>query len=315
MMKKWLIGCLLICFSAATQAQSFKPSTEIGVFMGTSYYIGDLNENHFELAQPAIGLIYRNNLNRRFTLKASAWTGEIRGNDKINNVDTSKIRRNLHFRSPIMELSGQVEFNFFEYETGSKRYPFSPFIFTGISFYKHNPQARRWNTENPFDRDGYGSSNEWIELQPLGTEGQNSVHYPGKDPYSLTQIAIPLGVGIKWSLGEKFSLVAEYGMRKTFTDYLDDVGGTYADPQYLNAEDQIAAQLSHQISYQGVEPPIPANGTAPSNADWLAYWQQLYPNGYNETQRANENNWNDWYTFAGITLSFKIVKTPKVCQF
>ena len=65
--------------------------------MGTSYYIGDLNDNHFELAQPAIGLIYRNNLNRRFTLKASAWTGEIRGNDKINNVDTSKIIRNLHF--------------------------------------------------------------------------------------------------------------------------------------------------------------------------------------------------------------------------
>ena len=102
--------------------------------MGTSYYIGDLNDNHFELAQPALGLIYRNNLNRRFTLKASAWAGEIRGNDKINNIDTAKIIRNLHFRSPIMELSGQIEFNFFEYETGSKRYPFSPFIFAGISF-------------------------------------------------------------------------------------------------------------------------------------------------------------------------------------
>ena len=203
MIKKLLLGCLVICFSVATQAQSFKPSTEVGVFMGTSYYIGDLNDNHFELAQPALGLIYRNNLNRRFTLKASAWAGEIRGNDKINNVDTAKIIRNLHFRSPIMELSGQIEFNFFEYETGSKRYPFSPFIFSGISFFKHNPQARRWNTENPFDRDGYGSSNEWIELQPLGTEGQNSVHYPGKDPYSLTQIAIPLGVGIKWSLRRK----------------------------------------------------------------------------------------------------------------
>ena len=91
--------------------------------MGTSYYIGDLNDNHFELAQPALGLIYRNNLNRRFTLKALHGL-EIRGNDKINNVDTAKIIRNLHFRSPIMELSGQIEFNFFEYETGSKRYPF-----------------------------------------------------------------------------------------------------------------------------------------------------------------------------------------------
>ena len=102
MIRNWFLGCFLICFSLEINAQTFKPSTEIGAFMGTSYYIGDLNENHFELAQPAIGLIYRNNLNRRFTLKASAWTGEIRGNDKINNVDTSKIRRNLHFRSPIM---------------------------------------------------------------------------------------------------------------------------------------------------------------------------------------------------------------------
>lgn len=302
-MKKWLLGCLLICFSVATQAQSFKPSTELGVFIGTSYYIGDLNENHFELAQPALALIYRNNLNRRFTLKASAWSGELRGNDKVNNVDTAKINRNLHFRSPIIELSGQIEFNFFEYETGSNRYPFSPFIFTGISFFKHNPQARRWDTENPFDRDGYATSNEWVELQPLGTEGQNSTHYAEKDPYALTQIAIPLGVGIKWSLGEKFSLVAEYGMRKTFTDYLDDVGGTYADPQYLAMEDMIAAQLSDRtIDLQDF---LANNPTAD-----ITVWSQNA-----DKQRANPNGWNDWYTFAGITLSFKIVKTPKVCQF
>ena len=87
---------MLTCFTVVVQAQTFKPSTEIGAFFGTSYYIGDLNDNHFGLAQPALGLIFRNNLNRRFTLKASAWSGEIRGNDKINNVDTSKIIRNLH---------------------------------------------------------------------------------------------------------------------------------------------------------------------------------------------------------------------------
>ena len=235
MIKKWLLGCLVICFSVASQAQSFKPSTELGVFMGTSYYIGDLNDNHFELAQPALGLIYRNNLNRRFTLKASAWAGEIRGNDKINNVDTAKINRNLHFRSPIMELSGQIEFNFLNMKQVTIAILFLHLFLLEFLFSSIIHKQEDMNTENPFDRDGYGSSNEWIELQPLGTEGQNSVHYPGKDPYSLTQIAIPLGVGIKWSLGEKFSLVAEYGIRKTFTDYLDDVGGTYADPQYLNA--------------------------------------------------------------------------------
>ena len=31
--------------------------------------------------------------------------------------------------------------------------------------------------------------------------------------------------------------------------------------------------------------------------------------------RGNENTWTDWYSFAGLTLSFKIVKTPKVCQY
>lgn len=320
MMKKWLLGCLFISCTVAAQAQSFNPSTEVGVFMGTSYYIGDLNQNHFELAQPAFGLIYRNNLNRRFTLKASAWSGELRGSDKLNIVDTSKINRNLHFRSPIMELSGQIEFNFFEYETGSSRHPFSPFIFTGISFFKHNPQARRWDTENPFDRDGFGTSNEWVALQPLGTEGQNSAHYPEKDAYMLTQFAIPLGVGIKWSMGERFSLVAEYGMRRTFTDYLDDVGGTYADPQYLAAEDIIAAQLSDRTLYtqdniESWQLAHPNNSITELylNGGQLGNGEEVFQNS--AKQRANPNGWNDWYTFAGITLSFKIVKTPKVCQY
>ena len=82
MIKKWLLVCLCACSAHLVNAQSFNPYTEVGVFLGSSYYIGDLNENHFELAQPAVGLIYRNNLNRRFALKASAWSGELRGSDK-----------------------------------------------------------------------------------------------------------------------------------------------------------------------------------------------------------------------------------------
>ena len=303
MIKKLFFLLLAIGFYSATQAQSFKPSSEVGVFLGTSYYMGDLNENHFSQAQPALGLMYRRNFNRRFTLKASAWKGELRGNDKLNNVDTAKINRNLHFKSPVVELSGQVEFNFLPYETGSQKYPFSPFIFTGISFYQFNPQAREFDTQNPFDNDGVGTSNEWVELQPLGTEGQHSTHYPEKDSYLLQQFAIPLGVGFKLSLGEKFSMVAEYGVRKTFTDYLDDVGGTYADPQFLYMENQAAANLSDRTlasQYYMLANP---------GADITSWTANV------GKQRADANNWNDWYVFAGITLSFKIVSTPKVCQY
>ena len=38
-----------------------------------------------------------------------------------------------------------------------------------------NPQARRYDTDNLFDDDGVGTNNEWVDLQPLGTEGQFSV--------------------------------------------------------------------------------------------------------------------------------------------
>ena len=68
-------------------------------------------------------------------------------------------------------------------------------------------------------------------------------------------------------------------------------------------EDMIAAQLSDRtIALQ----------------DFLLITQQqisLFGVKIQDKQRANPNGWNDWYTFAGITLSFKIMKTPKVCQF
>lgn len=306
-MKKWLLGCLFISCTVAAQAQSFNPSTEVGILVGGSYYIGDLNDKHFAHIQPAVGLVYRKNINRRFTAKASFLRGEIRGSDKLErNVeieDLAKINRNLHFRSSIHELSGQFEFNFFEYETGSNKYPFSPFVFTGISFYQFNPQAREIDTKTPFDNDGIGTSNEWVDLQPLGTEGQHSTHYPEKEPYMLQQFSIPLGIGIKWSLGDKFCLIAEYGIRKTYTDYLDDVGGTYADPAMLYMENNQAASLSDRSNALALfleENP---------GADITAWTGNI------DKQRADANNWNDWYTFTGITLSFKIVKTPKVCQY
>lgn len=301
MIKKLFFILFIVGLYNSSQAQSFTPSTEIGVMLGGSYYIGDLNDQHFALTQPAIGLAYRQNLNRRFTVKGTVWAGEIRGNDKENNVDTAKINRNLHFKSPIYELSGQIEFNFLEYETGNWRYPFSPFVFTGISFFQFNPQARALDTQNPFDRDGLGTSNPWTELQPLGTEGQNIL--PEKEPYVLSQISIPLGVGLKISLGENVNMMLEYGIRKTFTDYLDDVSGTYVDPADLYLHNPTAASLSDQsLNYQLYEATV--NGADISN--WT---------GNTGRNRGNENAWSDWYVFSGLTLSFKIVKTPKVCQF
>ena len=284
-------------------SQGIDPYSELGVMLGTSYYIGDLNDQHLRLARPATALQYKTNLNRRFAIRGGISVGELRGSDKLNDVDTAKFNRNLHFKSSIYELSGIIEFNFFPYETGNLRYPFTPYIFTGISMFNFNPQARKFDTDTPFDNDGNQTNNEWIDLQPLGTEGQYSSQYPEKDPYQLIQFAIPVGMGFKASLGERFSMAIEYGLRKTFTDYIDDVGGIYASPQYLFMENEDAANLSDRSN--ALQNYIASN----PGAD-ITTWT-----GNTNRNRANENLWDDWYYFAGLTLSYKIYTKPKVCQY
>ena len=252
-------------------SQGIDPYSELGIMLGTSYYIGDLNDQHLRLARPATALQYKTNLNRRFAIRGGISVGELRGSDKLNDVDTAKFNRNLHFKSSIYELSGIIEFNFFPYETGNLRYPFTPYIFTGISMFNFNPQARKFDTDTPFDNDGNQTNNEWIDLQPLGTEGQYSSQYPEKDPYQLIQFAIPVGMGFKASLGERFSMAIEYGLRKTFTDYIDDVSTTYAG---IPSEfDNITIELSDR-SLDGPQQAGIARGcllyTSPSPRDYAA---------------------------------------------
>ena len=87
-------------------SQGIDPYSELGVMLGTSYYIGDLNDQHLRLAMPATALQYKTNLNRRFAIRGGISLGELRGSDKLNDVDTAKFNRNLHFKSSIYELSG-----------------------------------------------------------------------------------------------------------------------------------------------------------------------------------------------------------------
>ncbi len=143
--------------------------------------------------------------------------GKISADDK-NNTEPSLIARNLNFTSAITELSvvGQL------YLFNSYKSRINPYVMAGIAVFRHNPYT--------FDAQG-----EKFFLKPLGTEGQGLSRYPDKSPYSLTQFAFPFGGGIKFAVTEAISIGWEIGARKTFTDYLDDVSGTYADQAALLA--------------------------------------------------------------------------------
>lgn len=265
-----------LVFNLASTAQQFKPNTEVGLLLGTSYYLGDLNTTHFKQASATAGLIIRKNIDKRFVYKAEVMYINIKS-DERQSSDTIALNRGLHFRSPIYELSGQIEFNFLPYQSGNPLYTWTPFVYTGISIFSFNPQAENIN-------------GEWVDLQELGTEGQGTTtEFNGntRSKYSLIQFAVPIGGGLKIAINENFNIVLEYGARKTFTDYLDDVSTTYAGPNI--------------------------NGSWPVEMSDLAQ-QMSDPNGTHvkDEQRGNPDK-KDWYSFAGITLSFKLNNNTKDC--
>ena len=268
---KFLSFLLLISIflTSTTKAQLFKSNTELGFKGGVSYYTGDLNSNHFNYSNPAASFIIRRNLDRRFAVKAEVAIISIDADDR-NSDDPVRLDRGLHFRSQIQELSSQIEFNFLPFETGSVLYNWTPFVYSGISLFNFNPQA-----EN--------SDGQWVDLQPLGTEGQGTTAYPDRKKYALTQIAIPLGGGVKYNLNDRINIMFSFSGRKIFTDYLDDVSTTYpgtptefgasniemSDPTYSHAKDE---------------------------------------------QRGNDLE-DDWYFYSGISITFMLNNNSSSCDY
>jgi len=273
--KTGIITTLLIFFVFFyfnTKAQVVS-NMEIGIMGGGSYYLGDINSKHFDYMMPSGGIVIRKNIDRRVVIKSELVLGNIRADDARNRNDTMKLNRNLHFRSPIYELSGQVEFNFLPYETGNSLYPFTPFIFVGVSLFRFNPKAE-------------ANNGEWVELQPLGTEGQGTTSFQDRKKYALTQFSIPMGGGFKIAVNKTFNIILEYGIRKTFTDYLDDVSTSYIGGNLIDM-----SPLGIEMSDKSL------NG--PQAKDF---------------QRGDSKD-KDWYTFTGITLSFKILSEKERCNY
>ena len=96
---------------------------------------------------------------------------------------------------------------------------------------------------------------------------------------------MPFGGGVKIGVSENFNIIFEYGLRKAFTDYLDDVSMTYVGiPSEFN-------NITTELSDRSLDGPQAA-GIA----------------------RGDETN-NDWYSFSGITLSFRIQGNTKGCNY
>lgn len=256
----WLF--FLLPFAAVSQPFHI---TAWGGFAG---YQGDLKNKRFAISQSdyggGIGLTY--DISSRLAIRTNFSLGKVSGEDRTN--EPSLQPRNLSFQTKITEGNLLLEWSFFDLD----RQRLSPYIFAGIARYHFDPYA--------FDTLG-----NKIFLKPLSTEGQGLSQYPNVKAYKLGQWAIPFGGGIRLRVSDNVTLGYELGMRKLFTDYLDDVSGLYVD-QFI---------LAQEKGLKAVEMAFRAGEVKNSNA--------TYPTA---GDKRGGSQFKDWYYFHGLTLSFAL---------
>ncbi|MBL8010206.1 MAG: hypothetical protein JNJ64_06330 [Flavobacteriales bacterium] len=256
---------LLLVPACGLTAQSV---SEIGLTGGAMYYIGDLNpyKHYPSRTKPAGGLMFRYNFDTRYAIRAQALYGVLEAYDS-DSPDSLQLARNLSFRASLFELAVLGEVNFFNYRgLGKDGRTWTPFVFAGVCYFRASPRAELNGT--------------WYDLQPLGTEGQGSPEVAGAaKPYSVDQVGIPFGFGLKFNFGGHVDLQLEWGMRRTFTDHIDDVSGAYADPDLINP---LAAELADRSADRDL---VDRTGQARGDAQT-----------------------RDWYQYTGLTLSYVLTK-------
>ena len=198
-MRKKVLFLFLILFLFFNKSKA--QHTEIGVLFGASYYIGELNPSNpfINKINPAIGVLYRKNLNKRYALRYGLNYGLLAADDSYNKTEWNKIR-NLSFSTSMLEVSGLLEFNFLPYQINNyNTSPFTPFVFIGAAVFRVAPKVKNNDTST--------------------TSESKSIIAP----------SIPFGVGIKFDFIRNIGLNIEWGVRKTFTDEIDGLPNTYAN--------------------------------------------------------------------------------------
>ncbi|MGL5111229.1 MAG: DUF6089 family protein, partial [Flavobacterium sp.] len=137
----------------------------------------------------ALGVLYKWNKSPRHAYRFSYIQSEIYAND-LNSKEQSRLQRGFSFRNNIKELSAGLEFNFLDFNLHETNWKITPYVFSGLNFIFHDD----------------------LYIDTFGTT------YKDKTGNSL---AIPIVLGIKSNLGQRFVVGLEVGTRYTFTDNLD----------------------------------------------------------------------------------------------
>ena len=223
-------------------------------------YFGDLApkssaaSTDISFTRPGVGFSFQRKVLPRISIRGGILYGRLKGSDFESadpNDDNARFRyvRNLQFRNDILELSlsGVVDL-IPNYGTFVTRPTLVPYIFAGVAVFRHNPQGLVPDTDIN-SGSALAEAGQWVDLEPLGTEGQYS-DGSGVSTYSTVQLAIPVGLGVRYRLTQALDLSLEVGYRHLFFDHIDDVGGQYVDLGSLNSDlARAMSDRSREVNY------------------------------------------------------------------
>jgi len=196
---------------------------ELGIMGGGATYIGDANTGLVNHIEPTISLLGRYNLGSRFALKADLGLSKLSGST-VGKSDNYPNGVEFDFENPIVDGSLQFEFNFYEF--GAPAYI-------------------------------QGASN----ISPYIGAGIGLIGYEAED-YKLTA-ELPICVGLKYKLPNRFNIGVELSWRMSFTDKLDyskDAGSFQLNDPWLassswnkNKDSYLAVKIyiSYDLFYNG----------------------------------------------------------------
>jgi hypothetical protein len=227
-----IIGFLLMQNGIA-QTLITKPRSMLNASLGVPYYMGDLTQN-LQGLRP-IGII---SYGRDFSQFSPKWSYHLSlGATELGAADTLSsnkdlIERGLHFRTLVIETTGTIELELLRGSESKvyRKWHLSPSIYIGLGAMYFNPRAKY--------------EGKWYNLQPLGTDGQNLA--TPSNAYKRLQMIVPMGAELRYYTNKNVSFGLNVGLRKTFTDYLDDVGSRYyPDLVKLAKANPLSAALSN----------------------------------------------------------------------
>lgn len=283
---RWLsIILVVLTISSFGQRRLKKHHWESTVLVSSSSFLSDLGgkdgDGTNDLAdldigrtRYAIGAGYGMQTSGGFGIHGQAFYTLLSASDEESN--SSRTPRNISVNTDLVE--GHILFSY----RIPKYAGFIPgfYVNMGAGAFVYRPRAQ--------------FNGEWYNLRPLGTEGQFAD--PNLKPYSVISPVIPFGLGKTFQLQNNMALSIDISLRKSFTDYLDDVSTVYYDNAAIEtASGPIAAALANPSKNPRVGRPGSIRGNPDYNDNFFLIGLKLHlPNPkYGRIYWPMPDNWFD----------------------